>query len=117
MRFLLRLLLNGIAILVAVSAISGLHVRDEMAALTAGAILGLINAFIRPVLKVLSFPITILTLGLFTLVINAVCLALTAYLVDGFEIDGPQPAFLGALIVTFVSWSLSVLLVPAKKES
>jgi putative membrane protein len=116
MRFLVRLLLNGVAILVAGAVINGIHLRDEVAALTAGAILGLINAFIRPVLTILTLPITILTLGLFTLVINTVCFAATAYLVDGFEIDGPAPAFFGALLVTVVSWALSVLLVPKKKS-
>lgn len=116
MRFLLRLLLNGVAILVAAALINGVHLSGAPAALMAGVILGLINAIIRPVLKILTFPITILTLGLFTLVINAVCFALTAWVVDGFEIDGPVPAFVGALLVSIVSWLLSVLLVPKKEK-
>jgi putative membrane protein len=117
MRFLLRLLLNGVAIVVAANVITGLHLNGYVAALIAGAVLGLVNAVIRPVLKILTFPITILTLGLFTLVINAVCFALTAAVVDGFEIDGAVPAFLGALLVTFVSWALSLVLVPKKEKS
>ena len=115
MRFLLRLLLNGVAIVVAASLINGIHLSGWQAALIAGVILGLINAVIRPVLKILAFPITILTLGLFTLVINAVCFALAAWLVPGFDIDGAVPAFVGALLVSIVSWLLSVVLVPKKE--
>lgn len=116
MRFLLRLLLNGVAIVIAATLINGIHLSGAPAALIAGVILGLINAVIRPVLRILTFPITILTLGLFTLVINAVCFALTAYLVPGFDIDGAVPAFLGALLVSIVSWLLSVALVPKKEK-
>jgi len=116
MRFLLRLLLNGIAIVVAAYVVPGVIVRGPEAALLAGVILGLVNAFIRPVLKFLAFPITILTLGLFTLVINAACFALTALLVDGFAIEGVMPAIVGALLVSVVSWLLSVVLVPNRKD-
>jgi putative membrane protein len=112
MRFLLRLLLNVLAIIVTAYVVPGVIVRTTQAAFAAGAILGLINAFIRPVLTILTFPITILTLGLFTLVINALCFALTAYLVDGFALTGVTAAVLGALMVTVVSWLLSVVLVP-----
>jgi len=114
MRFLLRLVLNAVAIVVAAYIVPGVIVRGPQAALVAGIILGLINAFIRPVLKILTFPITILTLGLFTLVINAVCFALTAYLVDGFALEGVTAAVLGALLVSVVSWLLSMALVPEK---
>ena len=116
MRFLLRLLLNGVAIVLAANVITGIHLKGYGAALIAGAVLGLVNAFIRPILKFFTFPITILTLGLFTLVINTACFALTAELVDGFEIDGTVPAFLGALLVTVVSWMLSLVLVPKKER-
>jgi putative membrane protein len=112
MRFLLRLLLNGAAILLAAAVVNGVHLNGPVAALIAGVVLGLINATIRPVLKIIAFPITLLTLGLFTLVINAVCFGLTAFLVPGFSIEGPVAAFLGALIVAFVSWVLSLALAP-----
>jgi putative membrane protein len=114
MRFLVRLVLNGVAIVVAAAIIPGIILCDVPTALMAGVVLGFVNAIIRPVLKIISFPITILTLGLFTFVINAVCFALAAYLVDGFEITGIVPAFVGALLVTFVSWALSAVLVPKK---
>jgi putative membrane protein len=115
MRFLLRLLLNAVAIVVAAAIVPGVVIAEPIAALKAGVILGLINATIRPVLGFFAFPITILTLGLFTFVLNAACFALTAYLVDGFSLTGALPALVGAFIVTVVSWVLSVMLVPNKK--
>lgn len=118
MRFLLRLLLNGVALVIADRAIAGVHLTDPLTnplpMLEAGVILGVINATIRPIIKFFSFPITVLTLGLFTLVINAVCFGLTAVLVPGFRLDGIQAAFFGALFVGVVSWLLSLVLVPKK---
>ena len=116
MRFLLRLILNGVAIVVAGSIVPGVVIAEPIAALKAGVLLGLINATIRPVLGFFAFPITILTLGLFTFVLNAVCFALTAYLVNGFSLTGAVPALLGAFVVTVVSWVLSVILVPKKNK-
>jgi putative membrane protein len=78
-----------------------------MPALLAGLVLGLINALVRPVLVVLTLPLTLLTLGLFLLVLNGICLALTAWLVPGFDIDGFLPAVLGALVISVVSWLLT----------
>ena len=115
MRFVLRLLLNGVAIVVAAAIVPGVVITDPVAALKAGVILGLINATIRPVLGFLAFPITILTLGLFTFVLNAVCFALTAYLVRGFSVTGVLRAIVGALVVSVVSWVLSVMLVSTLK--
>ena len=117
MRFLLRLLLNGIAIVIAAAIVPGVVIVDAIAALKAGVILGLINATIRPVVGLLALPITILTLGLFTFVLNAACFALTAYLVRGFSVSGTVPALLGAFIVTVVSWALSIVLVPKKNRT
>jgi putative membrane protein len=110
MRFLARLLLNGIAILAAAWLIPGLHVTDTVTALLAGALLGLVNALVRPVLFILTLPFTLITLGLFIFVLNAMCLALTAWLIPGFSIGGFWAAFFGALIVSIVSWILNGLL-------
>jgi putative membrane protein len=110
MRFLLRLVLNGIAIIVAAWFVPGVHVAGPGPALIAGALLGLVNALIRPLLLILTFPFTLLTLGLFIFVVNAICFGLTAALVPGFNLDGFLAAFLGALVVTIVSWLLSALL-------
>jgi putative membrane protein len=111
MRFLARLLLNGVAIVIAAYLVPGLRLAGPGAAVLAGVCLGLVNALIRPVLLVLTFPLTLLSLGLFIFVINAACLALTAYFIPGFSIDGFASAFLGALLVTIVSWILSGVLV------
>ena len=110
MRFLARLLLNGIAIIIAAWIVPGLQLTSVLAALAAGAILGVVNALVRPVLFILTLPLTLVTLGLFIFVINALCLGLTAAVVPGFEISGFGAAFIGALLVTIVSWVLNGLL-------
>jgi putative membrane protein len=78
--------------------------------LGAGLVLGLINAVVRPVLLVLTLPLTLVTLGLFLLVLNALCLWLTSALVKGFTVHGFWAAFFGALIVSVVSWLLNAFL-------
>src|SRR5574338_1455979 len=110
MRILLKVLLNAGAILVAAYFMDGIVVRGAAAALIAGLVLGIVNAIVRPVLLILTFPITLLTLGLFIFVVNALCLALTAALVPGCEVAGFWSALGGALVVTIVSWILHVLL-------
>ena len=117
MRWLARLFLNGIAIIVATYLIPGLQVDGPVSALIAGAILGIVNVLLRPVLFVLTLPFTLITLGLFIFVINALCLALTAWLVPGFTITGFWSAFFGALLVTIVSWILNGVLVPKGSSS
>src|SRR5207302_7760716 len=78
-----------------------------MALLAAGLVLALINAVVRPILLLLALPITLVTLGLFLFVLNAFCLWLTSELVSGFEVHGFWPAFLGALVISVVSWVLN----------
>lgn len=107
--FLLRVLLNGMAIFAAAWLVPGVYLAGPVPALIAGLILGLVNALVRPILVILTLPFTLITLGLFLLVVNTICLALTAALVPGFEISGFFAAFVGALIVTMVSWFLSGL--------
>ena len=106
MLFLLtRWLVITVAILVAATILrKGIHVDSLTTAIIAAAILGIINAFLRPVLLILTLPLTILTLGVFTFVLNAFMLLLVAYFVPGLEIDGFSWAFLGALIISIVSW-------------
>jgi putative membrane protein len=110
MRFLVRLILNTIAIVVAAYLVPGLYVSGPGAALLAGLILGFVNAIVRPILILLTLPATLLTLGLFIFVLNAVCLALTAAVVPGFDIASFGGAFLGALVVSIVSWVLNALM-------
>jgi putative membrane protein len=116
MRFLLRLVLNGVAVFLAANVIPGITVTGFGTALIAGVILGFVNAIIRPLLILLTLPATIMTLGLFIFVVNAICLALAAWVVPGFNISGFGAAFLGALFITIVSWLLSVILIDKKKR-
>ncbi len=110
MRFLVRLLLNAVAIMGAAWFVPGVHLAGLVPALVAGALLGFVNALVRPVLLLLTFPFTILTLGLFIFVVNAICFGLTAALVPGFDLAGFGAAFLGALVVTLISWVLNAVL-------
>lgn len=107
MGFVLRTLVNAGAIYVVAMVLPGIGVSSLWAALAAGLVLGLINAVVRPVLLVLTFPVTLLTLGLFLLVLNGFCLWLTSAIVDGLQIAGFWWAVLGALLVSVVSWVLT----------
>ncbi len=110
MGFLLRVLVNALAIYFAAAVVPGLELNGWLAALGAGLVLGLVNAVVRPVLLVLTLPLTLVTLGLFLFVLNALCLWLTSALVKGFEVHGFWPAVFGALIVSVVSWLLTAFL-------
>ena len=111
MRFLARLVLNGLAIIIVAWLLPGIHISSALSALLAGVILGFVNAIVRPVLFFLTLPLTLLTLGLFIFILNAICFGLTALLVPGFSIDGFFSAMFGALLVSVVSWILNGLLI------
>lgn len=98
------------AISIAASVVPGIAVRSVGIALLAGLVLGFINAIVRPVLVFLTLPLTLVTLGLFLLVLNAFCLWLTSRLVSGFTVGGFWPAFLGALLISVVSWALNAFI-------
>jgi len=110
MRFLLRVLLNPLAIRAAAWLVPGVQLAGPLPAIIAGVLLGFVNALVRPVLILLTLPFTLLTLGFFLFVVNAICFALTAALVPGFDLSGFFAAFFGALVVTLVSWVVSALL-------
>ena len=109
MGFLLRVVINALAIMLAASILPGIAVDGLVPALAAGLLLGLVNAFVRPVLLILTLPITLLTLGLFLLVLNGFCFWLVASLVSGFHVAGFGSALLGSLMVSVVSWILTAL--------
>ena len=110
MGFLARVLVNALAIYFAAAVVRGIEISGPLAALGAGLVFGLINAVVRPVLLVLTFPLTLLTLGLFLFVLNALCLWLTAAVVKGFEVHGFGAAFVGALLVSAISWVVTSFL-------
>lgn len=107
MRFLLRWMLNSAALLLMANIVEGINVESYYYALVSLALLGLVNAIIRPILVILSIPITILTLGVFPLIINAILFWFISTIVQGFGVDGFVPAFIGALSLTLVSWFTS----------
>lgn len=100
---LLRWALNTLALFVVVSVVPNFSYRSWVSLAIAAAVLGLLNAIVRPILFVLTLPITVVTLGLFLLVLNAIMLELTAWLVPGFDIDGFGWAMVGALVLSVVS--------------
>lgn len=105
MRYLLlRLFLNALGLVVAASVVSAIDFESPWAVLTAAIVVGFVNALVRPVLFVLTLPLTILTLGLFTLVLNALLLQLVSWLVAGFHVEGFRAAFFGAIILSLVSY-------------
>jgi len=110
MGFILRVLINAGALMLAARVVPGIYLAGWKPALLAGLVLGLVNGIIRPVLVILTFPLTLLTLGLFLLILNGFCLAMTAWFVPGFDVRGFLPAVLGALIVTVVSWLLTAFI-------
>jgi putative membrane protein len=105
--FLLRALVSAFAIWVAAAIVPGLDVVGAGTLLLAGFLLGLVNAFVRPLVIVLTFPLTLVTLGLFLWVVNAAMLALVAAMLDGMTVAGFLPALLGSLIVSLVSTAAS----------
>ncbi len=103
-RFLLHLGITALAIAAAAHFVPGVHVHSGLALLVAALVLGFVNAIIRPILVVLTLPITIVTLGIFYLVVNGVAFGIAAALVPGFRVDSLGAAIMGALVVGIVSW-------------
>ncbi|MCX6744045.1 MAG: phage holin family protein [Candidatus Parcubacteria bacterium] len=109
MKILLRWLINTIAIMLMALYLPGIGVSSFYAALIAALVLGILNALIRPLLVLLTLPINLLTLGLFTILINAFLFWFTSTVVKGFIVAGFWPALWGALIMSLVSWVTSWL--------
>lgn len=107
MSWLLPFLITGISLLVADYFIQGIQFTGIAPAVLAALVLGIVNAIIRPVLIFFTLPLTVFTLGLFILVINAVTFTLTAMLVPGFNVFSFGGAFWGAIITSLVSWLLN----------
>jgi len=109
MGLLISLLLNTLALIITAYIVPGFKVDSFTAALLAAIVLGLINTFVKPVLLLLTLPLTIITLGLFMFVVNAIVLRLTTLVVPGFMVDGWMPAILGAIVLSVTSTILSML--------
>ncbi|NNF67665.1 MAG: phage holin family protein [Gammaproteobacteria bacterium] len=105
--FLLRWMVVALSLWLASAIVPGMVIDGGWTLVFAAALLGLVNAVIRPVIIILTLPITLLTLGLFLLVINAAMLGLVARMLGGFAIAGFFPALLGAIIVSLTGWIAS----------
>lgn len=103
-RFLMHWIVTALALLVCTKILPGVHVDSLQTLAVAALVLGFINAIVRPILLILTLPITILTLGLFYFVINGIAFGLAAAIVPGFGVDSIGWAILGALVVSLISW-------------
>lgn len=103
MSLIIRWLLNTLALFLVVTVVPNFEWKSWLSLAIAAAVLGLLNAVVRPVLYVLTFPITLVTLGLFLIVLNAIMLELTAWLVPGFDINGFGWAIVGAIVLSLVT--------------
>ena len=108
MKLLLRWLINALTLLAIAYYLPGIEVAGFYAALVTALVLGLVNALIKPLFIFFTLPINILTLGLFTFVINALLFWFVSTIVEGFEVAGFWAAFSGALALTIVSWIVSM---------
>ena len=116
MRLLLNWLLSALAVWIVSQVVPGIHVNSATTTLIAALVIGLINATVGMILKVLTFPLTILTLGLFYFVLNGLLLLVASYLLPGYHVAGLIPAILGSLVITVVNWALHALFGSDKKR-
>lgn len=105
--FLIRWLILTISIMITAYLMDGIYVKGFFSAFSAAAALGILNAFFRPVLLILTLPITVLTLGLFMFVINAIMLMMVSGVISGFQVRGFWSAVFGSLLISLISWFLT----------
>jgi putative membrane protein len=105
--FLVRLTISALGLWLAQKIVPGIEIEGTGTLIAAALLLGIVNALVRPLLVVLTLPITVVTLGLFLLVVNAAMLGLVAALLDGFRISGFGAALLGSIVVGLTSWVAS----------
>ena len=116
MRMLLNWVLSALAVWIMAQLVPGIHVNGAVAALIAALAIGFINATLGALLKIVTFPLTVVTLGLFWLVINAVMLELASAVVPGFQVHGFVAAFIGAIVLSLVNLVLKAVLMPSKDD-
>lgn len=114
LEFLANWVFSALAILVVATLVPGFSVNGFTTALIIALFLGILNALIKPVLLILTLPINILTLGLFTFIINAALIWLVAQIVKGFTLSGFAPALIGTLLLWLINLTVHFLLFPAK---
>ena len=105
--FFFRLAITALGLFAATEIVPGVEIRGLSTLLVAALLLGIVNAVIRPIVLVLTLPLTVLTLGLFIFVVNGISLALVAWLVPGFHLSGLGAAILGSIVVGLTGWFAS----------
>jgi putative membrane protein len=105
--FLIRMVISAMGLWIASELVPGMEITGMGTLVAAAFLLGIVNAVVRPLIVIVTFPITIVTLGLFLLVINAAMLGLVAWLLDGFMLDGFLAAVAGSLVVSATGWFAS----------
>ena len=108
--FLIRAAITALALWVASQLLDGMHFTTSGKLALAAVLLGIVNAIVRPIAFILTLPITVVTLGLFLLVLNAMMIGLVAWMVPGFTISGFWTAVGGAIVVGLVSWAASTVI-------
>ncbi len=116
MRLLVNWLLSAVSLMVVAMVVPGFYVRGFTSALWAALVIGLVNATLGLVLKVITFPLTLLTLGIFWFVINALMIELAAHFVSGFGVSGFLAAFIGAIVLSLVNMILKWLVWPKRER-
>lgn len=110
MHFLLRLLITAVVFYCLPFFIPGIHVSNFVAAVVAAVIFGIVNALVRPIVLLLTLPLSVLTLGIFVLVVNALMFWLVTWIVPGYRVDNFAAAFLGAIVMMVVGYIVNHLL-------
>jgi putative membrane protein len=116
MKLLVRWLINAISLYIVTRLVSGIYVRDFATALVAALVFGFLNATLGIFLKIVTFPLTILSFGIFLIVINAIMLELAAYLTRGFVVTSLGAAFIGAIVLSVVSAILHWMIGDKRRE-
>ena len=116
MRLVITWLINAVALIALPYIFRSINVDSFMTALLVAVVLGLINTLIRPLLVILTLPVTLLTLGLFIFVINGLLFWWVGTFIDGFRVGGFWPGLFGAIVFSLISWALSSLLLSKKGE-
>lgn len=117
MRLLAVWIINAAALFLVGNLISGIHLGGFGSAMIAALVLGLVNTLIRPILVILTLPVTLLTLGLFIFVINALLFLFVGKLLSGFVVSGFGAALLGSILYSAISWALSSLLLGERRSA
>ncbi len=108
MGFLVKVLVTTLAVVVGSYILPGVEVKDFITAIVVAFVLGILNAILKPILVILTIPVTILTLGLFLLVINALIIMLTANLIDGFDVSNFWIAIIFSILISIISGLLTL---------